>query len=114
MHRIPIPKRRRESNEERRVRLCQQLLDMDEILVTNGIFTDETPVHLNGNLSTQNQRIYITGKKRDVPAERLHLATSHLNFEEKLMIFTAISVTSFRTFLIEQLSVGRKNLSAYL
>jgi hypothetical protein len=33
-------------------------LEIDEHLVTNDIFTDESPFHFNGNLSTQNQRVY--------------------------------------------------------
>jgi len=100
VHKIPIPKRRRETNEQRRARLSQDLLDIGEHLVTNGIFTDDTPFHLRGNLSTQNQRVYTSGKKRDVRAESLMLTTSHLNFEEKLMVFSAISVISFSGFLL--------------
>uniref|UniRef100_A0A914ED13 Transposase n=1 Tax=Acrobeloides nanus TaxID=290746 RepID=A0A914ED13_9BILA len=34
VHRIPIPKKRRETNEQRRMRLSQDLLDMGEHLVT--------------------------------------------------------------------------------
>uniref|UniRef100_A0A914E468 Transposase n=1 Tax=Acrobeloides nanus TaxID=290746 RepID=A0A914E468_9BILA len=47
VHRIPKPKRRRETNEARRARLCQGLLDMGEHLVTNSVFTDESPFHLS-------------------------------------------------------------------
>lgn len=95
VHRIPIPKRRRDSNEERRVRLSQEPLDLGERLVTHGVFVDESPFHINANLSTQNQRVYSRGKKRDVAPGRLQLKTSHLNFEEKIQVFAAISVSRF-------------------
>ena len=94
VHRIPIPKKHRENNEQRRVRLSQDLLDIGAPF-TNGIFTDDAPFHLKGTLSTQNQRVYTSGRKRDIRPESLHLGTSHLNFEEKLMVFAAISVTFF-------------------
>ena len=61
--------------------------------ITNGVFIDESPFHLNANLSTQNQRVYTSEKKRDVRAESLQLETSQLNFEQKLQVFAAISVS---------------------
>uniref|UniRef100_A0A914CPY7 Transposase n=1 Tax=Acrobeloides nanus TaxID=290746 RepID=A0A914CPY7_9BILA len=101
VHKIPIPKRRRETNEQRRVRLCRGLLGMGDHLVTNGIFTDEAPFHLNANLSTQNQCVYTTGRKRDVRRESLQLETSHLNFELKLMVLAAISDKRTQRYLLE-------------
>lgn len=71
VHKIPIPKRRIESNEERRVRLAKDLLEMcdpeQDDLVKKGIFTDESNFQLYGPVSNQNRRVYSKGKKSTFP-----------------------------------------------
>lgn len=95
MHKIPKPKRRFETNEERRVRCAEDLLEMcdpiQEDLVKTGVFTDESIFQLFGPVSTQNKRVNTKGKKRDISAERLVLESSNLTFEKKLEVFAAIS-----------------------
>lgn len=95
VHKIPKPKKRIETNEERRVRCSQDLLELCDPtqgdLVKNGIFTDESPFQLFGPVSNQNRRVYTKGKKRDISAERLVLEASNLTFEQKVEVFAAIS-----------------------
>lgn len=95
VHKIPKPKKRLETNEERRVRCAEDLLEMCEPtqddLMKTGIFSDQSNFQLVGPVSTQNKRVYSKGKKRDVSADRLFLETSNLAFERKVMVYAAIS-----------------------
>lgn len=95
VHKIPKPKKRIETNEERRARCAEDLLFMcdstQEDLVKNGVFSDQSHFQVCGPISTQNKRVYSKGKKSAIPAERLLIEQSNLTFEQKVMVYAAIS-----------------------